>query len=258
MAAILNFNPRRFCRLIGWRLARQRHWALQAFLVITVILLIPTLFTSWAFIKNLEQQGGMMDAAAVHAGRDMAISFAVKIIGLCCLMVYPSLYIRDMEEKGGRMAELTLPATAGERFWSRWIVNVLITVVSLAAGIFLSWLVGSGVWYFYDGSTLHLHEILPKSSVMICLLLMVHSFFLLGGTLLCRKAWAWTALTGIILLQVGMRLLKTTAQHGNFDTVYLAEHHFDLLLVAVAVALVVLARWLFGRFQLVHHKWFNL
>ena len=98
MATILNFHPRRFCRLIGWRLARQRHWALQAFLVITVILLIPTLFTSWAFIKNLEQNSGMIDAAAAHAGRDMAISFAVKIIGLCCLAVYPSLYIRDMEE----------------------------------------------------------------------------------------------------------------------------------------------------------------
>lgn len=261
MATTINLDPWRFLRLIGWRIVKQRRSAFYAILYIAAAILTFSLLSSIGLLYNKIDFQGRMDVVHQHFIRDEMFSTMLTTFSIFILVVSPSFYIQDMEEKGGRLAELTLPASTGERFWSKLIANMLFTLTALAVGFVLDWLVISAIWYFHDGSTVHLIQTMNLSRY-VWPILTGYAFFLLGGTLLRRKAWAWTIMAGYLLIQAGISMLKALSKTNYTDIDKLATeanaHHYYLYCAAAALLFLVLARWLFGRLHLVQHKWFNL
>jgi len=257
MAANMKFDPWRFLRLIGWRFKSQRRLAFYAAVGLTVTMIVVSFLWNYSMMKN----GYLPQASEQQIPYDLSLFLALPFMVLA-----PSFYLYGLEMKGGRVAELTLPASTGERFWSRWIANVLATAAIVIIAIFLTTLVNNIFWYFYNGSswsfTFSFSTIIRDHSATLWIALFSHAFYLLGGTVFRSKAWAWTILVHYILMQVGTWLLVLLAKAHIIDLSSLMEkvlgNHYPMAFAAAALLCLILSRWLFGRMQIVQHKWFNL
>ena len=171
-------------------------------------------------------------------------------------MVSTSMVFNREQRKAGRIVTLTLPASNAEKFLSRWLYMMLVSVVF-------------GLVAFFVADALHMgfcrllgYPIQSGIRSMVATFLALQSLFLLGG-LFYRHYQAIA--TGITLL-VGISVFEwlTTPGRSTDVAVYTTDemlhywHQQTAFYLAVAVGLTWLAYRLFCRWPIVTKKFMNL
>lgn len=194
----------------------------------------------------------------------------VGIIGVVSFYIYmlaaaSTLYWRE-QKKAKRTAWLMLPATNMEKFLSRWVFMLVVSLGGflmffVADAIHMAWLWMTGkpiiaaTTYFFTQTT---NVAWLRLFSVNCFLMSVQAFFLLGGILFRKFQPIVTALVGIVLF-LGLEYFRIHI--GSFipDIPYTWYHVMQsVFFVALTCVFTVLAYRLFCRWQLATRNFVNL
>ena len=244
-----NFDLQRFGRVLRFDFAQNR----QHLLWCVLGMLMVYLFFFW-FAHNIGMRVDIVTDWELHIKN---ICEGVGIFGVVCFYIYmmataSTVYWRE-QKKAKRTAWLMLPATNLEKFLSRWVFMLAVSLGGflmffLADAIHMAWLWMTGkpviaaTTYFF-----------PQTTNVAC-----QAFFLLGGILFRKFQPIVTALVGIVLF-LGLDYFRIHI--GSFipDIPYTWYHvMMSVFFVALICVFTVLAYRLFCRWQLATRNFVNL
>lgn len=189
-------------------------------------------------------------------------------------LITASILYRAEQKKQQRIAWLMLPATNPEKFVSRWIYMLVFSLVGgilsfvVADGIHIAWLMVNGMpvmdatSYFFNG--------LPHTSEYVSLLeitsiygmmIVIHSFFLLGGVLFRKYHFIVTSALMVLMLAVLFSLYNALGLYQQ-STVSSDVTAFYTTMIVLETGVIALFTWLayrlFCRWQVITRKFVNL
>ena len=198
-----NFDLQRFGRVLRFDFAQNR----QHLLWCVLGMLMVYLFFFW-FAHNIGMRVDIVTDWELHIKN---ICEGVGIFGVVCFYIYmmataSTVYWRE-QKKAKRTAWLMLPATNLEKFLSRWVFMLAVSLGGflmffLADAIHMAWLWMTGkpviaaTTYFFPQTT---NVAWLRLFSVNCFLMSVQAFFLLGGILFRKFQPIVTALVGIVL-----------------------------------------------------------
>ena len=229
-------------------------------------MLMVYLFFFW-FAHNIGMRVDIVTDWELHIKN---ICEGVGIFGVVCFYIYmmataSTVYWRE-QKKAKRTAWLMLPATNLEKFLSRWVFMLAVSLGGflmffLADAIHMAWLWMTGkpviaaTTYFFPQTT---NVAWLRLFSVNCFLMSVQAFFLLGGILFRKFQPIVTALVGIVLF-LGLDYFRIHI--GSFipDIPYTWYHvMMSVFFVALICVFTVLAYRLFCRWQLATRNFVNL
>lgn len=257
-----NFDLQRFGRVLRFDFAQNR----QHLLWCVLGMLMVYLFFFW-FAHNIGMRVDIVTDWELHIKN---ICEGVGIFGVVCFYIYmmataSTVYWRE-QKKAKRTAWLMLPATNLEKFLSRWMFMLAVSLGGflmffLADAIHMAWLWMTGkpviaaTTYFFPQTT---NVAWLRLFSVNCFLMSVQAFFLLGGILFRKFQPIVTALVGIVLF-LGLDYFRIHI--GSFipDIPYTWYHvMMSVFFVALICVFTVLAYRLFCRWQLATRNFVNL
>ena len=257
-----NFDLQRFGRVLRFDFAQNR----QHLLWCVLGMLMVYLFFFW-FAHNIGMRVDIVTDWELHIKN---ICEGVGIFGVVCFYIYmmataSTVYWRE-QKKAKRTAWLMLPATNLEKFLSRWVFMLAVSLGGflmffLADAIHMAWLWMTGkpviaaTTYFFPQTT---NVAWLRLFSVNCFLMSVQAFFLLGGILFRKFQPIVTALVGIVLF-LGLDYFRIHI--GSFipDIPYTWYHvMMSVFFVALTCVFTVLAYRLFCRWQLATRNFVNL
>ena len=257
-----NFDLQRFGRVLRFDFAQNR----QQLLWCVLGMLMGYLFFFW-FAHNIGMRVDRVTDWELHIKH---ICEGVNIIGVVSFYIYmlaaaSTLYWRE-QKKAKRTAWLMLPATNLEKFLSRWVFMLAVSLGGflmffVADAIHMAWLWMTGkpiiaaTTYFFTQTT---NVAWLRLFSVNCSLMSVQAFFLLGGILFRKFQPIVTALVGIVLF-LGLEYFRIHI--GSFipDIPYTWYHVMQsVFFVALTCVFTVLAYRLFCRWQLATRNFVNL
>ena len=257
-----NFDLQRFGRVLRFDFAQNR----QHLLWCVLGMLMVYLFFFW-FAHNIGMRVDIVTDWELHIKN---ICEGVGIFGVVCFYIYmmataSTVYWRE-QKKAKRTAWLMLPATNLEKFLSRWVFMLAVSLGGflmffLADAIHMAWLWMTGkpviaaTTYFFPQTT---NVAWLRLFSVNCFLMSVQAFFLLGGILFRKFQPIVTALVGIVLF-LGLDYFRIHI--GSFipDIPYTWYHvMMSVFFVALICVFTVLAYRLFCRWQLATRNFVNL
>lgn len=257
-----NFDLQRFGRVLRFDFAQNR----QQLLWCVLGMLMGYLFFFW-FAHNIGMRVDRVTDWELHIKH---ICEGVGIIGVVSFYIYmlaaaSTLYWRE-QKKAKRTAWLMLPATNLEKFLSRWVFMLVVSLGGflmffVADAIHMTWLwmtdkpIIAATTYFFTQTT---NVAWLRLFSVNCFLMSVQAFFLLGGILFRKFQPIVTALVGIVLF-LGLEYFRIHI--GSFipDIPYTWYHVMQsVFFVALTCVFTVLAYRLFCRWQLATRNFVNL
>ena len=255
-----NFDLQRFGRVLRFDFAQNR----QQLLWCVLSMLMGYLFFFW-FAHNI---GMRVDLVTDWEQQIKRIYEGVGIFGFVSFCIYmlataSTLYWRE-QKKAMRTAWLMLPATNMEKFLSRWVFMLVVSLGGflmffVADAIHMAWLwmtgkpvIAATTYFFPHTTNIAWLRVLSVN----CMLLAGQAFFLLGGILFRKFQPIVTALVGIVLFLGLAHLLN---QPYMSDIPYTWYHVMQSsFFVALTCVFTVLAYRLFCRWQLATRNFVNL
>ncbi len=254
-----NFDLQRFGRVLRFDFAQNR----QQLLWCVLGMLMGYLFFFW-FAHNFGMRVDTVTDWELHIKH---ICEGVGIFGVVSFYIYmmaaaSTLYWRE-QKKAKRTAWLMLPATNLEKFLSRWVFMLAVSLGGflmffVADAIHMTWLwmtdkpIIAATTYFFTQTT---NVAWLRLFSVNCFLMSVQAFFLLGGILFRKFQPIVTALVGIVLF-LGLDSFRV---HIIPDIPYTWYHVMQSsFFVALTCVFTVLAYRLFCRWQLATRNFVNL
>ena len=250
-----NFNLQRFARVLRLDFIEGR----SQLLWLTLAGLMIYLFFFW-FAYNIGMTSVTVDNLVFHVCEGVG-AFGCITMFLFFLAVASSLF-RKEQKKAKRTAYLTLPATNLEKFLSRWVYMLTLSVVGgfltffVADAIHMAWLwltdkpVIAATTYFLKAfpqtSNSAPHETWLNVLFRYSVLVAAHAFFLLGGILFRKYQTVATAL--VTHDQPYMRGIPYAWYYSCLS----------VFLIALTCVFTVLAYRLFCRWQIATYHFVNL
>lgn len=236
-------------------------------------MLLLYLFFFW-FAHNLLIHDSRMDYVndpeVMQLLRMKEICGAVGAFGVMAMFIYlliaTSTLYRGEQKKQQRIAWLMLPASNLEKFTSRWIYLLVFSLVGGVLPFFIADLIHMAYLGVADlpvmAATDDVFSVFPhmqyKGDTWISIvkvytfLVMIHSFYLLGGVFF--KKYHFIATSAVLVLGLAMVFTITNAFH-----LYVFLNRIDIFIYPVLVILFTwLAYYLFCRWQVVTHKFANV
>ncbi len=257
-----NFDLQRFGRVLRFDFVQNR----QHLLWCVLGMLMVYLFFFW-FAHNIGMRVDIVTDWELHIKN---ICEGVGIFGVVCFYIYmmataSTVYWRE-QKKAKRTAWLMLPATNLEKFLSRWVFMLAVSLGGflmffVADAIHMAWLWMTGkpviaaTTYFFPQTT---NVAWLRLFSVNCIFLAGQAFFLLGGILFRKFQPIVTALVGIVLF---LGLEYSRIHIGSFipDIPYTWYHVMQsVFFVALTCLFTVLAYRLFCRWQLATRNFVNL
>lgn len=272
-----NFNFKRFCLAFRWLLVSNRILLLAWFGSVAV----GTVVGGLLFIK-------MTHGDYTHAVRQLSMLFCLFFaIGIGVSL---STFLQDVNQKKYRQTLLTLPATHLEK----WLAAMLYATVCWTVVCLLAFLLGDLLRTLLEKQLLQqpglpvipefFENITPnaltREHIWWTELLFIsahvvwcHSFYILGGTLLRRNAFAINT-AGLILLAMAEGYLFSLLNGGSYTLFNYTQwagangietyHYANPLVYVITLALTGLSAFnyrasftLFRNYQLATNKWVN-
>lgn len=257
-----NFDLQRFGRVLRFDFTQNR----QHLLWCVLGMLMVYLFFFW-FAHNIGMRVDIVTDWELHIKN---ICEGVGIFGVVCFYIYmmataSTVYWRE-QKKAKRTAWLMLPATNLEKFLSRWVFMLAVSLGGflmffVADAIHMAWLWMTGkpviaaTTYFFPQTT---NVAWLRLFSVNCFLMSGQAFFLLGGILFRKFQPIVTALVGIVLF-LGLDYFRIHI--GSFiPDIPNTWYHvmMSVFFVALICVFTVLAYRLFCRWQLATRNFVNL
>ena len=262
-----NFNLQRFARVLRLDFIEGR----SQLLWLTLAGLMIYLFFFW-FAYNIGMTSVTVDNLVFHVCEGVG-AFGCITMFLFFLAVASSLF-RKEQKKAKRTTYLTLPATNLEKFLSRWVYMLTLSVVGgfltffVADAIHMAWLwltdkpVIAATTYFLKAfpqtSNSVPHETWLNVLFRYSVLVAAHAFFLLGGILFRKYQTVATALVGSMLFLVFAHFVTHDQPYMRGIPYAWYYSCLSVFLIALTCAFTVLAYRLFCRWQIATYHFVNL
>ena len=198
---------------------------------------------------------------------------AVGMTGCITMYIFfvacASTLFRNVQKKQQLTSYLMLPATNLEKFLSRWIYMLAVSVVGGILAFFVADILHAA-WLFVMGRPVYwasgfFIETFPYGTAkywqtvveLYCMLVFVHAFYFCGSVLFKRYHFVATGAVGLLLLTGLSWLLRITGlyKHLTWETSAAIDIAFTLVGI---VLLTWLSYWLFCRYQVITRKLVNL
>ena len=264
-----NFDLQRFGRVLRFDFAQNR----QQLLWCVLGMLMVYLFFFW-FAHNIGMRVDIVTDWELHIKNICNGVGIFGVIGFCIYMlVMASTLYRREQKKAKRTAWLMLPATNMEKFLSRWVFMLVVSLGGflmffVADAIHMAWLWMTGKpviaattysqYYFMPTSDIRTDFAWFKILSLYCFLLSGQAFFLLGGILFRKFQPIVTALVGIVLF-LGLDYFRVCCGPDMSDIPNTWYHvMMSVFFVALICVFTILAYRLFCRWQLATRNFVNL
>jgi len=238
---------------------------------LTLAGLMIYLFFFW-FAYNTGMTSVTVDNLVFHVCEGVG-AFGCITMFLFFLAVASSLF-RKEQKKAKRTTYLTLPATNLEKFLSRWVYMLTLSVV----GGFLTFFVADAIhmaWLWLTdkpviAATTYFLKAFPQTSnsaphetwlnVLFCysVLVAAHAFFLLGGILFRKYQTVATAIVGSMLFLVFAHFVTRDQPYMRGIPYAWYYSCLSVFFIALICVFTVLAYRLFCRWQLATRNFVNL
>ena len=264
-----NFNLQRFGRVLRLDFVEGR----SQLLWLTFAGLMIYLFFFW-FAYNI----GMTSVVDVDDNLVFHVCEGVGAFGSIAMFLFflavASSLFRKEQKKAKRTAYLTLPATNLEKFLSRWVYMLTLSVVGgfltffVADAIHMAWLwltdkpVIAATTYFLKAfpqtSNSVPHETWLNVLFRYSVLVAAHAFFLLGGILFRKYQTVATAIVGSMLFLVFAHFVTRDQPYMRGIPYTWYYSCLSVFLIALTCVFTVLAYRLFCRWQIATYHFVNL
>ncbi len=273
-----NFDIKRLGRLMQYTFVSDRSVFVKLITIWTVVFFLLFMLTLNAIKIRMGGFAGTYEAClnnALGAANSVFIGF---------LMFEPCFIFSNLKRKQPRINFFMLPATNLEKYIARFLTVVflwtLCCIIGFVAADLLQWLVSFLIHPEATGlvmsqisdlnilSTFSIHNSsmsgdLSKYSLItfiVVLILLFHSFCLLGGTFFRRHSWMLTVVLFIIL---NITLVATASNVlANINMQPLDPNVLFSILSAICVLFIMFNYWasytIFRRMQIINNKWINL
>ena len=272
------FDFHRFVLALKCHFVTTRGTWLRVFSLQFIALFLWQLFFLWSsfYSRNYTDESAEVVHSIYYNAIDQIAGFSIVFIGIAMLFGAVCMFT-GLKSTGARAAYLTLPLANAEKY----VVNFLFATLFCALGSFVAYLCADAlrvlidlltghmvVWsvpYFFDSWTLlTIDNYLTVP--LIGFFLLVHAFYMLGGTLLRRQPILLTAMAHVILVYVLIFVwrfgLGYPSMLSQTDTGEVVPTGWYYAVTIGFYLLSVLFYWLsyriFCRMQVNNHKWLNV
>ena len=268
-----NFDIKRLGRLMQYTFVSDRSVFVKLITIWTVVFFLLFMLTLNAIKIRMGGFAGTYEAClnnALGAANSVFIGF---------LMFEPCFIFSNLKRKQPRINFFMLPATNLEKYIARFLTVVflwtLCCIIGFVAADLLQWLVSFLIHPEATGlvmsqisdlnilSTFSIHNYLSKYGLItfnVVLILLFHSFCLLGGTFFRRHSWMLTVVLFIIL---NITLVANVLANDSFINMQLFYPNVLFsILSGICVLFIMFNYWasytIFRRMQIINNKWINL
>ena len=237
-----------------------------------LLMVLVYLFMYW-FCYNVS----MKDAITPYSPEYVrGVCSSVVMTGYITMYIFfvacASTVFRNVQKKKQKLTSyLMLPATNLEKFLSRWIYMLAMSIVGGVLAFFVAdilhaaWL-GLNGYPVYWASNLFLSAFSGSDKYweviveVYCMQGLIYAFFLLGGVFFKRYHFAATGAVGLLLLSGLSWLLRVTGLYKQYnDLTWETSAAIDITFTLVGIVLFTwLSYRLFCRYQVVTRKLVNL
>lgn len=197
------------------------------------------------------RHGADLVAAMLHTAANsfIAIQFWAMLAGASALF-------ENLNTKGGRQAELTLPATNAEKFLSRYLLST-----SAVPVVFETLFGRSDSLITINGEAVSRALYVQVHLVATFSMILTHACYLVGSALLRKNAFVLTSLA-LFVLAVAAGWVTVELAGARFELFTSVDDTWQLAcLNAVLFVLIVGCYWLtwrrFCRIQVITRKWWR-
>lgn len=265
-----NFNISRFGKVSKWYIANAKTGYL-GFAIIAVFILLFFFIISTEVMDQKIPYNDKLETA-------MGIAFSFYYF---LMIAIPSFMFVGMKTNQKRINYLMLPATNLEKFISRYIITLLgftlAFIVAFFAADLLHWVftlirhpeqTGFVISHFTNvvSSTLvfRINNGQSSDATIVGLLctFWVHSFYLLGGTILRKHQWIIPTGILIFLMFMGAWLIGYLLSSNCIKSINLSGSGASYVLSIITAAVTIFNYWFsyrtFKHMQVINNKWINL
>jgi hypothetical protein len=257
-----DFNLNRFLMVLRLDLAVGR----RQLMVYTAGGVMVYLFYFW-FAYNIGMHAVVvndMESYVNHICEAVAM-FGVMTMYMFFLVVASTLW-RHEQPKAGRTMHLMLPATPQEKFLSRWVYMLVLSVTAgcltffVADALHIVWLwltdkpVVAATAYFLKAFKTDFSQ---GAHSLYSILIAVHAFFLLGGVVLRKFHFVLTAIAAFMLFPSMMYFLTTDQPYMKSVPILWWHAGVAVLFAVLTCVFTVAAYRIYCRWQVVTHKLLN-
>ena len=272
-----NFNIQRLGRLMQYTVVSDRSVFVKLITIWTVVFFLLFLLTLNVMKMNVNGFAGAYDASLINA------LGAASSVFIGFLMFEPCFIFSNLKRKQPRLNFFMLPATNLEKYIARFLTVVLLwtlcCIIGFVVADLLQWLLSFLIHPEATGLVMSqisglkpfgLFSISESGSgnmsvpclivFIVLLILLFHSFCLLGGTFFRRHSWMLTVVLfivlNIILVATASNMLAKINMQPLNPNVLLS------ILSAICVLFIMFNYWasytIFRRMQIINNKWINL
>ena len=262
------FDMRRFGLVLKLDFAEGRKPLLWNALLMVLVYLFMFWFAYNVGMKNVINPDSPEYIRGVCEAVGMTGCITMYIFFVACA----SRIFRNVQKKQTLTTYLMLPATNLEKFLSRWVYMLAVSIVGgilaffVADALHAAWLFVMGrpvYWasgFFINAFPYGTAKYWQTMVELYCMLVFIHAFFLLGGVFFKRYHFAATGAVGLLLLTGLSWLLRVTGLYKQYnDLTWETSAAIDITITLVGTVLFIwLSYWLFCRYQVVTRKFVNL
>lgn len=186
--------------------------------------------------------------------------------------------VTDLKDKNSRISSFLIPASKLEKFVSRYVLLLIALPLAVIIGVVVGDLVQLLLYSLIMGTSssvmgnfghMFSYQLSNNFPVAFIVTWLVHSIYLLLGTVFRRHAWiksnvslfAILTALGMIVLLVSKLLLDGLYGEGNYNVLIVDNWWVHTIEYIVILALVAFNYWasfrIYARMQAVNNKWYN-
>ncbi len=257
-----DFNLNRFLMVLRLDFTVGR----RQLLVYTAGGVMVYLFYFW-FAYNVGMHAVVVNDMASYVNH---ICEAVAMFGVMTMYVFflavASTLWRHEQKKAGCTMHLMLPATQLEKFLSRWVYMLVLSLTAgcltffVADALHIAWLwltdkpVVAATAYFLKAFKTDFSQ---GAHSLYSILIAVHAFFLLGGIVLRKFHFVLTAIAASLLVSTMMYFLTTDQPYMKAVPILWWHTGVAVLFAVLTCVFTVAAYRIYCRWQVVTHKLLN-
>lgn len=270
------FHITRFGQTLLSQLLRQRRLCAVRAAVPIVVTLVPCLWLLLGRITLAVGQGGTGYLGVLATLFDAAL--------VVYLLTFGALIVDDLGTRKRRTQAFLLPASRLEKFASRYVFLLVVPVAAFLVGCVVADGVQALLFQLFTGDCdsllrqmfgsepgVRLMDASDASDLIaaFCALWLIHSLFLLLGTVFRRHAWIKSGVV-LVALAVTLALVVSQCVMGVLNLIY-GEDNYNIVIIdgawpayvsaAVCLALTAFNYWasfrLYSRIQADANRWYN-
>ena len=235
-----------------------------------LLMVLAYLFMFW-FCYNVSMKAATPYSPEYVRGVCKAVGTTGYVTIYIFFVVCASTVFRNVQKKQKLTSYLMLPATNLEKFLSRWIYMLAMSLVGGILTFFVAdilhaaWL-GLNGYPVYWASNLFLSAFSGSDKYweviveVYCMQGLIYAFFFLGGVFFKRYHFVATGGVGLLLLSGFSWLLRVLGIYKHYDALaWKTSAAIDIAVTFAGIVLFIwLSYWLFCRYQVITRKLVNL